>query len=95
MTKQVSINNHKRARNIAFMNDTKAKHNGDCMVLFRCGDFYEAYEDDAEACAKHLGITLRNENGVREVAFPHHALDIYLPKLIRRGYRIAIADDLG
>lgn len=72
----------------------------DALLLFRCGDFYETYSDDAIIASKILGITLtkRNNNGngdVMEMAgFPHHALDTYLPKLIRAGRRVAICDQL-
>jgi len=72
----------------------------DAVLLFRCGDFYETYCDDAVTAAKILGITLtrRNNGGsgdVTEMAgFPHHALDTYLPKLIRAGRRVAICDQL-
>lgn len=78
----------------------KAKH-PDALLLFRCGDFYETYCDDAIAASKILGITLtRRNNGAQgktnaEMAgFPHHALDTYLPKLIRAGRRVAICDQL-
>lgn len=75
--------------------DMKKKH-PDTLLLFRCGDFYEAYEDDAESCAKTLGITLTKstKSGVRMAGFPYHALDTYLPKLIRSGKRLAICDQL-
>ena len=72
----------------------------DAMLLFRCGDFYETYGDDAIAASKILGITLtRRNNGNSTTAtemagFPHHALDTYLPKLIRAGRRVAICDQL-
>jgi len=73
----------------------KSKHK-DAILLFRCGDFYETYEDDARECAKVLGITLtkRQSDGVAMAGFPHHALDTYLPKLIRTGHRVAICDQL-
>ena len=78
----------------------KAKH-PDALLLFRCGDFYETYCDDAIAASQILGITLtRRNNGAQgktnaEMAgFPHHALDTYLPKLIRAGRRVAICDQL-
>ncbi len=77
----------------------KEKH-PDALMLFRCGDFYETYCDDAVAAAKILGITLTRRNnggnsGTTEMAgFPHHALDTYLPKLIRAGRRVAICDQL-
>lgn len=70
----------------------------DCMVLFRCGDFYECYEEDAEEAAKILGITCtrrKSKNGLYQfkmAGFPHHALDTYLPKLIRAGKRIVLCD---
>ena len=78
----------------------KAKH-PDALLLFRCGDFYETYCDDAIEASRILGITLtRRNNGANgktnaEMAgFPHHALDTYLPKLIRAGKRVAIRDQL-
>ncbi len=77
----------------------KAKH-PDALLLFRCGDFYETYCDDAVDASRILGITLtkRNNSGTKpstEMAgFPHHALDTYLPKLIRAGRRVAICDQL-
>lgn len=73
--------------------DLRAKH-PDAVLLFRCGDFYEAYDTDAETCAKTLGITLTKQLEMRMTGFPHHALDTYLPKLIRAGHRIAICDQL-
>ena len=80
---------------LAHYNELK-KENPDAVILFRCGDFYEAYEDDAETCSKVLGITLtkKNPEGTRMAGFPHHALDNYLPRLIRSAYRVAIADDV-
>ena len=77
----------------------KAKH-PDALMLFRCGDFYETYCEDAVAASKILGITLTRRNNGGSVAttemagFPHHALDTYLPKLIRAGKRVAICDQL-
>ena len=79
--------------------DLKAKH-PDAILLFRCGDFYETYCDDAVVASGILGITLtRRNNGGSAVAtemagFPYHALDTYLPKLIRAGKRVAICDQL-
>ena len=69
----------------------------EAMMLFRCGDFYELCGDDADRAARTLGITLCKwgSNPVRcKAAFPHHALDIYLPKLVRAGYKVAIVDEL-
>lgn len=72
----------------------------DALLLFRCGDFYETYCEDAVTASKILGITLtkRNNGGSSDVTemagFPHHALDTYLPKLIRAGRRVAICDQL-
>ena len=78
--------------------DLKSKH-PDAVLLFRCGDFYETYGSDAVIAADILGITLtRRANGkkksVEMAGFPHHALDTYLPKLIRVGKRVAICDQL-
>ena len=68
----------------------------EAMLLFRCGDFYQTYEADAEAAAKILGITftVRALDNVKMASFPYHALDSYLPRLIRAGRRIAICDQL-
>lgn len=67
----------------------------DALLLFRYGDFYESYEEDAVAVAEICGITLtRYKDGTRLASFPHFSLDTYLPKLIRAGHRIAICDEL-
>ena len=77
----------------------KAQHPG-ALMLFRCGDFYETYGEDAVDSSRILGITLtrRNNGGsgdsIEMAGFPHHALDTYLPKLIRAGKRVAICDQL-
>lgn len=79
--------------------DLKAKH-PDAVLLFRCGDFYETYCQDAITASKILGITLTRRSGAAgktstEMAgFPYHALDTYLPKLVRAGKRVAICDQL-
>lgn len=79
--------------------DLKSKH-PDAILLFRCGDFYETYAQDAIEAADILGITLTKRNNGREgestamAGFPHHALDTYLPKLVRAGRRVAICDQL-
>lgn len=76
--------------------ELKAKH-PDALLLFRVGDFYEMYEQDAKRGAEVLGITLTKRNtqaGPYMAGFPHHALDTYLPKLIRAGERVAICDQL-
>ncbi|WP_305252154.1 DNA mismatch repair protein MutS, partial [uncultured Bacteroides sp.] len=78
--------------------DLKAKH-PDAVMLFRCGDFYETYSTDAVVASEILGITLtKRANGkgktIEMAGFPHHALDTYLPKLIRAGKRVAICDQL-
>ena len=80
--------------------DLKAKH-PDAIMLFRCGDFYETYCEDAVVASEILGITLtkrsnggRNGEPVEMAGFPYHALDTYLPKLIRAGRRVAICDQL-
>ena len=79
----------------------KAQH-PDALLLFRCGDFYETYLQDAVDASRILGITLtRRSNGGQQggaptemAGFPHHALDTYLPKLVRAGRRVAICDQL-
>lgn len=78
--------------------EMKAKH-PDVILLFRIGDFYETWSDDAIACSEILGITLtRRYNGkekaIELAGFPHHALDTYLPKLVRAGKRVAICEQL-
>ena len=78
--------------------ELKAKH-PDAVMLFRCGDFYETYSEDAIVASEILGITLtKRANGqakhVEMAGFPFHALDTYLPKLVRAGKRVAICDQL-
>ena len=78
--------------------DLKEKH-PDAVLLFRCGDFYETYEQDAKVVSEVLGITLTTRTGSPKgegymAGFPYHALDTYLPKLIRSGKRVAICDQL-
>ena len=79
--------------------EIKAKH-PEALLLFRCGDFYETYCEDAIEASKVLGITLTRRNnggsagGAEMAGFPHHALDTYLPKLIRAGKRVAVCDQL-
>ena len=80
--------------------EMKSKH-PEALLLFRCGDFYETYCEDAVEASRILGITLTRRNnggstGTTEMAgFPHHALDTYLPKLIRAGKRVAVCDQIG
>lgn len=81
--------------------ELKTKH-PDAVLLFRCGDFYETYSDDAKEVSEILGITLTQSRSLKDkngepskfAGFPHHALDGYLPKLIRAGKRVAICDQL-
>ena len=74
--------------------ELKSKH-PDAILLFRCGDFYEAMNEDAKPVADTLGITLTvRKDGMKIAGFPYHALDTYLPKLIRAGHRVAISDEL-
>lgn len=74
--------------------ELKSKH-PDAILLFRCGDFYEAMNEDAKPVADTLGITLTvRKDGMKIAGFPYHALDTYLPKLIRAGHRVAICDEL-
>lgn len=73
--------------------DMKAKH-PDSILLFRVGDFYECFDGDAEKAADTLKITLTTRKGHKLAGFPHHALDTYLPKLIRAGHRVEICEQL-
>ena len=78
--------------------EMKAKHT-DAILLFRVGDFYESFGDDAVAVSEILGLTLTRRSGVKDIterqaAFPAHSLDTYLPKLVRAGKRVAICDGL-
>lgn len=69
------------------------QQNPDAVILFRMGNFYQTFEEDAEKASNDLGITLTKRNdGVRMAGFPFHALDTYLPRLIRCGNRVAIVD---
>ena len=79
--------------------EMKAKHQ-DCLMLFRCGDFYAALGEDGAAVAEICGLALtRNEQAQditrEQCAFPAHALDSYLPRLVRAGKRVAICDQLA
>lgn len=75
--------------------DMKKMH-PDALLLFRCGDFYETYHEDAQKVSQILGITLtvRSKDKTKMAGFPYHAMDTYLPKLIRAGQRVAICDAL-
>ena len=79
--------------------DMKRQH-PDAVLLFRCGDFYETYNEDAVTASRVLGITLtrRNQKGaskdIEMAGFPYHALENYLPRLVRSGFRVAICDQL-
>lgn len=84
-------------------NELKAKH-PEAILLFRIGDFYEAYDEDAVKAGEILGITVTRKfnskdkgsdgHALKLAGFPHHALDTYLPKLIRAGLRVAICDKI-
>lgn len=78
--------------------EMKKKH-PDALLLFRIGDFYESFADDAVTLAEVLGLTLtRRESGknkqIELAGFPHHALDTYLPRLVRAGNRVAICEQM-
>lgn len=66
----------------------------DALLLFRVGDFYETFEDDAIKCSESLNIVLTNRSATKLAGFPHHALNNFLPKLVQAGYRVAICDQL-
>ena len=73
--------------------DIKNEHE-DCLLLFRMGDFYETFDDDAITCSKALGIALAKRQGQDLAGVPYHALDKYLPMLIRKGYKVAICEQV-
>ena len=81
---------------VKMFNELKAKH-PDTVILFRVGDFYETYFEDAKKIAEILGLTLTRQAKTKMdlTGFPYHALDTYLPKLIRAGLRVAICDDIS
>ena len=81
---------------VKMFNELKAKH-PDAVILFRVGDFYETYCEDAKKIAEVLGLTLTRQAKTKMdlTGFPYHALDTYLPKLIRAGLRVAICDDIS
>ena len=81
---------------VKMFNELKAK-NPDAVILFRVGDFYESRFDDAKKIADVLGLTLTRQAKTKMdlAGFPYHALDTYLPKLIRAGLRVAICDDIS
>ncbi len=87
------IESIKAQEKVVTYHELKAKY-PDAILLFRCGDFYESYENDAVDIANILGISLCNYKGIWHnlTGFPYHALDTYLPKLIRAGKRVAICD---
>lgn len=97
----MAANNPQETPMMKQFNDIKAQY-PDAVLLFRCGDFYETYCEDAVRAAKILGITLTHRSSTTGTAaaaidmagFPFHALDTYLPKLVRAGYRVAICDQL-
>ena len=88
----------KKAENriVETFNELKAKH-PDAVILFRVGDFYESYFEDAKKLSEVLGLTLTRQAKTKMdlTGFPYHALDTYLPKLIRAGLRVAICDDIS
>ena len=71
---------------------------GDALLLFRMGDFYELFHEDAKICARVLGLTLtsrdKSSNPIPMAGFPHHQLEGYLAKLIKQGYRVAVCDQV-
>ena len=81
---------------VKMFNELKAKH-PDAVILFRVGDFYETYCEDAKKLSEVLGLTLTRQakTKIDLTGFPYHALDTYLPKLIRAGIRVAICDDIS
>lgn len=77
---------------LTYFKQLKQQH-PDAVILFRMGGFYQTFEEDAQKVANDLGIIVTKRNdGVRMAGFPHHALDTYLPRLVRCGNRVAIVD---
>ncbi|MEO1440335.1 MAG: DNA mismatch repair protein MutS, partial [Chloroflexota bacterium] len=80
--------------------DVKAEY-PDCVVLFRLGDFYELFDEDAEIASRELDIALtgrtygKNPEKIPMAGVPHHAVDSYIPKLLAKGYHVAICDQVG
>lgn len=93
MDKQKEILRKNTEKRFKAFRELKAKHK-DALIILRCGDFYETYAEDAEEMAKTLKISVLKRGGVPFAGFPHYSLDIYLPKLVRAGYRVAICDDV-
>lgn len=94
--KQENALQHSVSSPLSQLKDLKAKH-PDALILFRNGDFYETYNEDAKKAGKILGITVthpKNGDMQNTARFPYHALDTYLPKLVRAGERVAICDRL-
>lgn len=73
--------------------DDLQKDYPDALILFRCGDFYECLEKDADNAAEVLGIKVTKKNGMRTASFPRYLLNSYLPRLIRAGIRVAICEE--
>lgn len=77
---------------LTYFKQLKQQH-PDAVILFRMGGFYQIFEEDAQKVANDLGIIVtKRKDGVRMAGFPHHALDTYLPRLVRCGNRVAIVD---
>lgn len=85
----VTINNTNDEKNIQFKNDLKKKYNTqNTIIMFRLGNTYKVYQEDAKVLNDKLGTSIENNS----VEFSHNMLDVYLPRLVRCGYRIAITD---
>lgn len=80
------------AEHIRMQEEYKAKHSDSTIVLFRSGDVYKAYNDDAKRVSDATGCSISYEGETKIAEFPRQGLDINLPRLIRKGYRIAIID---
>ena len=77
---------------ITYFKQLKQQH-PDAVILFRMGDFYETFEEDAQTIANDFGIIVtKRKDGVKMAGFPYYALDTYLPRLVRKGHRVAIVD---
>ncbi len=81
------------ADNVLLQQQTKGKHGENTIVIFRCGDFYRSYNEDADTVAKVTGVGVTVDGAYRTAEFHQQGLDMYLPMLVRRGHRMAIIDE--
>lgn len=88
---EVSINSN--VDNVKCQQQMKVKYGDNVVVLFRAGDTYRSFNEDADTVAKVTGVSIKVDGAYRMAEFHHQGLDIYLPMLVRRGHRMAIIDE--